>query len=67
MPSTGQAVHQRHVTIQAGAFPFSVTIEGADVGDPEEFARRLRGPILARIADALERQRALGAGDGMGL
>ncbi len=61
-----QTVHQRNVTIQDGAFPLNVRVEGAELGDPEEFARRLRGPLLGHIADALETQHDLGATDDVG-
>ncbi len=38
----------------------------AELGDPEEFARRLRRPLLGHITDALETQSDLGATDDVG-
>ncbi|MDP9472569.1 MAG: hypothetical protein M3Q71_18210 [Chloroflexota bacterium] len=57
----------RTVVIREGAFPVTFQISGAEMGDPEEFARRAAPAFISIVADALERQRDLGAGDGVGL
>ncbi|MDP9355969.1 MAG: hypothetical protein M3R02_11950 [Chloroflexota bacterium] len=57
----------RTVILREGAIQAPIQISGADIKDPEDFARRAGPVLISLVADALERQHDLGAGDGMGL
>ncbi len=57
----------RTVILREGAIQAPIQISGADIKDPEDFVRRAGPVLISLVADALERQSDLGAGDGMGL
>ncbi len=65
--TTAPTAGSRTTTVAPGAVQVTFHIAGAEMGDPETFIARVREPIMASIADALEREHDLGAGDGMGL